>query len=317
MISLPWDNCSYQSYIITYLSYDRILCVSIVVLGFFVLYIILRTIISNSESKDNGSPNNKITDFKIEDKSLPKIVSNYSDEESLFLGNIQFKDDSLMITLSLSEDKKVETDVSYRIVSKEKINSTFEKKDFVNTPVNLGKREFNFLIDEYKNIYLSEQLDDESKIYLITETKNRYIEYVKDWLESNKKIPKSHLNLVNRSSVDSRFNFIFQEKETKLTHKIEINSNYEIQEFQSDINIDMRNNGVSKNELKEMFYSHGLEIELQLINEDWSLVEGGKVEEVYDELLEIAIDKLEKIRKKAPEYIKNKWRGGINKKMDD
>jgi len=317
MTSLPLDHSSYPSYIITYFSYERILCVSIVILGFFVLYIILRTTLSNSENEVTASQNNKITDFKIDDKPLPKIISKYSDEESLFLDHIEFKDGSLRITLSLSEDKKVETDVFYRVVSKEEINSKFEKKDFVNTPVNLSKREINFLIDEYKNIYLLEKLDGESKIYLITETKNHYIEYAKDWLESNKKIPKSHLNLVNRSSVDSRFNFVFQDKVKKLTHKIKIDSNYEVQEYQSGTDINMKISEVSQNELKKLFYSHGLEIELQLVNEDWSLVEGGKVEEVYDELLENAIDKLENIRKEAPEYIKNKWSGHINKKMDN
>ncbi|MFW6196666.1 MAG: glutamate-cysteine ligase family protein, partial [Thermoplasmatota archaeon] len=266
---------------------------------------------------DEKSFRHNICDFRSKGKTLSEIISDHEKDECIILDDLSLKEDFLDITIK-NEDQLSEN-VSFSYSTKDEINKRYDNKSIISEPIELNtEKDVNkFLIDEYENLYLLEKTGKDSKIYQITRSEDPYLERSKNWLEASQNLRKSKLKLIERDQNDCILDFIFQDLEDRLYHLISMDLKYNIVNY--NVSNDLNNNIYEKNqdELTELPYSHGLEIELQLVKEDWSLIEGNRIENFYEVLLEKARKKLEMLRKDAPDYIKNNWRGEIKKDIDD
>lgn len=303
------------------LTLERLISAAVVMIGFVLLYFILRARLlkSNSDKQVKERNDRNIRYFEPKKKRFSNILKDYKDEDHVFIHKLILDNECLELEIVTSDGKNSNEYVIYNYQTKAEISNRYEEKDTVSKPIKLplNKKEYRFLIDEFKNIYLEERCIDSSKLYKITEIDEPNFEYAKDWLESSKNIDTSKVELLEKEKVDKTINFLLQDTENKSNHIICMDKQYQILEYEEtrEFNPSIQENNY--NDLINLPFSHGLEIELQLVKEDCSLIEGGKIEKVYDKILEKARKKLEHLRKRSPEHIKDVWNGDIRKDMDD
>ncbi len=252
---------------------------------------------------------------------IDELYKEFPDAESVALKKVTYEDRKMIGVFliersdSLLKHREIEHRFLTRTEIKEKgeIGSIGSISDIEKERLYKGSVEF--LVDEYKNIYLKSG----DKIKNISPEKVKREDMIsqgREWVSSTQNIDLDRLKIKNISSDEQVLVLLLDEKGSDEDHYLVIEEGVGVLEYKKTSS-QVFSDEKEKSELTHLEFTHGIEVELQVIKDDWSWVDGNQMTIVFEEILNGAGEKLARLRDEASPLIQSKWTGKIETDEDD
>ncbi|MFW5952664.1 MAG: hypothetical protein ACOCSJ_00725 [Candidatus Natronoplasma sp.] len=265
--------------------------------------------------------------YKGKGEQIQQVFKNLtgSDEciENLMIKKISKKGEGLTGVFLVGDPQKrlVLKDLKHEFVAKKEL----EKKEI--KELDLSEIEFRdspresreFLVDEYDDIYLKTK-DDIKKICSKNVKKKEIVVKAKKWIKVLAQKEKMSLEIDEFYESNGTFKVGISEKKEDRSHRFIIDENGVIHEYTNE-NLDNTDSSsdddfTSDSGYSKLPFSHGIEVELLVVKEDWDWIEGEQMAIVFEEILDDAQKKIANIKNQADPLVRKKWSGITEIKED-
>lgn len=260
---------------------------------------------------------------------IEEIKNNNQEAEDVVLRKIHWEKGSLIGRFLIKEEKNLlkTKKLCFERVAREEIKSEveisgkegwipLESVDFFDTKI---------LVDEYSSVYLLFKDSNDQRIFKIIEpqdivdTSTTDLETsVKHWLSKITDIDEYDLVTIEKKIDDKNPSFLISDpSESDKDHFITTSKNGEILNYEliHSSKVDITED--EKKEPTKLPFSHGIEVELQVVNEEGCWIDGNQMSVVFKEILREAKKKISNLKGEADFTILQKWSGDIKIEKDD
>jgi len=234
--------------------------------------------------------------------------------ENLIIKKIFKKGDRLAGVFLVEDPQKrlVLKDLEHEFLAKQELRKKEVKKiDLSEIKFQDPSRETEkFLVDEYDNIYLKTK-DDIKKICSKNVRRKEIVSKAKKWIKFLAQKEKMSIEIDEFYDNNGTFTLIISEKKRAHSHRFVIDENGAIHEYSN------RNTGnkdsppddypATDSGYSKLPFSHGIEVELLVVKEDWDWIDGKQISIVFEEILDDAEEKIASMRSQADPLVKKKW----------
>ncbi len=200
----------------------------------------------------------------------------------------------------------------------EKSQKIIEEKDISQIDVEkILEDDPGLLVDGSDDLYLDftdHILKIKSKDYDEKDT----VRKLKQWLCSVSDVDFKDLEMIDKDQnfEDAVINVLLSEDDEEKNHLLRAKSSGEILDYERTRTQTIIDDTGDISHTKLPF-SHGIEVELQVVKDDWSWVDGEMMSYVFREILESARDQINSSKREAVPLIQNRWDGRAEIQKDD
>lgn len=275
------------------------------------------------KTKTDNEEKIKINPYQREESSLTKAVKelkeNYENTDNIELLDIYWKKNNLVAIFSIGIDtsKIIKKRVEHEFIPREEIFK-FEDKS---TQLDLNDLDFQtqdkarVLIDEFANIYLRKG-DIVKKMDNSDQKIDELIERGKNWICSTQESLDDPSNLALEELILEDYFIKFEDLEGR-EHHINLHKRTGVKKYRiKDQDTTNEDDEFWTQKYTELPFSHGIEVELQVIDRDGTWIDGKQMSAVFLSFLQKACEQTSRLWNNAPEPVKRKWNGKVRRKPD-
>lgn len=255
------------------------------------------------------------------DDAIKDIKERYDSAERIQLINIYNKDKNAVALFRVndSRSKIIKKRVKKSIISRKELKERFDVEVSLD-PLDLNllsveSSDFDVLLDEFENIYL--RIGKKSK-HIVSDTirKEELLDRAVKWINNNEKDGKENLELTLKDTKihDATLNARFSDKENK-EYLIQLDDKKGVKTYEKTISTEKENEN-SLEGYTQLPFSHGIEVELQVVGEDWRWLEGKQMAAIFINILGKSLERISSSRVDAPDLVKDRWNGRVKIKKD-
>ncbi|MFW6144719.1 MAG: glutamate-cysteine ligase family protein, partial [Candidatus Natronoplasma sp.] len=175
-----------------------------------------------------------------------------------------------------------------------------------------------FCVDEYKTVYARKE-DSYHKISSSSADAERkaLISKAKTWITASDEVEREDLKIKNIFHEKDRTQILLTERERTRDHLLMMERDFTIKRYRRIEDSSFLLPGEENQGLTRLPFTHGIEMELQVVKKNWDWVEGGQMAIVFQEILNDSRRKIAGLRNTAEENIQKKWKDDVVIKEDD
>ncbi len=266
-----------------------------------------------------------VKNYETGGKSLTAIIDDlyreFSDAEKVILKKVTYEEKRLIgVFLIQRSDRLLEhREINHSILTRNEIESEGEIGEIESISDIERDRLYHgtieFLVDEYKNVYVKSG-DTIKNVSSEKVRRQNIISQGREWVGFTQNIPLNRLRIKNISSEENKLILLLGEENSIEDHRLVIKEGKGVIEY-NKTDSQMFSHEKEGPEFSELEFTHGIEVELQVIKKDWSWVDGNQMTIVFEEILNGALEKLRMSREEAPPLVRRKWTGKIETGEDD
>ncbi|MBS3817278.1 MAG: hypothetical protein KGY76_06925 [Candidatus Thermoplasmatota archaeon] len=300
-----------------------ILLLLLFAIAIFFLFLLLIYLHRRSSPSDKTEPNKKEhvpstppqksnVSKKKRGNSYSRIIETLREEypraDEIGLKKVKIKGDRLVgiFFIELDETLLKYRDIKYRFLSKREIDheESMGKEEDLSKLIN--RKDPRFFVDEYKSVYLGIS-DSIKRIHLGQIERKDIISDIKKWISLNREVETNRLIIKNIFNDGGMFTVLLVEKDAELEHYVVAEENGGMIEYNVTCGQSSYHEEKDLSELTELPFTHGIEIELQVVRENWRWVGGDQMTIVFEEILNEARGRISRLRNEADDLIRKKW----------
>lgn len=262
--------------------------------------------------------------WKSSGRSYHRVISElheeFSGSNSIGLKSVKIVEDRLVGIFFVEHESKTlqYRDIEYDFISR--FEMTLEEVDEPRDTSSLLQEEddtdTHFLVDDHRCVYLKTS-DSYHKISSSSEeTKRKHmISRARSWVSSNCRAKKEKLHVKNTVHEGDATKFLMSDADLSRDHYLVMEGG-EVKDYRK-LDDDFFQKSKDSSYLTELPFTHGIEVELQVIKENWEWVDGNQMGIVFEEVLDHSRKKIAELRYDAGDEIQRKWKGDVVIKEDD
>ena len=277
----------------------------------------------NTGKREDGLENDEKADVQIggkknTDQVLKELEKGYPEAKNIFLKNVivQGKDLIGFFLVECSDEPLRTRSLKYRYLSRREIGDkqkTIEKGSLPDIENTTKAKGFEFFLDEFKNIYV----ETEERLIRISAERDDLVSRAKRWLVSVQEAEYHNLDIKDIYRKEEGLFLLMEETGSEKKHHILIDKDEGIKSYEkAKISAGSANTSNTIEDPKLPF-THGIEVELQVVKNDWRWVEGDQMSLVFQQILKSARKKIRGLRASSTTLISDKWSGEVQIEEDD
>jgi len=260
-------------------------------------------------------------------RSYPRIIqelkNGFPEAHRIGLERVKMVDDRLVGVFFIESENRTlrYRDVAYELRLKDEIPSSKDIEDLsellsVSKGVDTKVPEVSFFVDEYQQVYLKNK--GSYRKIPSTEAERRFQLFeARSWISENCGLARNELRLKNSIQEGDKFTFLFEDEKGVSDHEIVMDEKGRVQKYGKTKEDALASRNGAVPDLTELPFTHGIEIELQVVKEDWKWVEADQMAIVFKEILNRSRKKISVLRNEVSGEIQKKWMGTVEIKKDD
>ncbi len=262
------------------------------------------------------------------DKVVKGLNIEYPKAKSIGLKKANMTDGRLVGVFFIQEKNKIlkYREIDYKFVSRREIEK--DKRDICDRKeswkVDFKDKNYDevsttpmLYVDEYRRVYLKEE-----KRYRVISTpsidenrKNKILK-AKKWINLNCGVDLDKLGVKNTFHKGGYYQFLIEEDNQVSDHYFMIDDTgvEDYKKIEKESLSLYRDKTLKHNRLP---FTHGIEIELQVVRKDWRWLEGSQMSIIFEEILDDARKKISELKNSAKKFIQRKWKDDVFIQEDD
>ncbi len=248
------------------------------------------------------------------------LREDFPDAQNITLKKVKVDGKNLIGTFHIqSEDSLLQQKmIRYGLISRREIEGV-EKKDKSDALSRLDKEvHVEFYQDEFDTIYLEK---GSNFLQLPNDDRERkdVISQAKSWISFNCCVNKEDISVNSIFHQDGTFTILLEEYNAERDHYLVVEKEEEsrVKEYRKIGSQDHLEGKRELEHLTKLPFTHGIEVEIQVVKDDWRWVDGDQMAIVFEEILNGARNKIALLRNRADKSIQAKWSGDVVIKKDD
>ncbi|MEF8874604.1 MAG: glutamate-cysteine ligase family protein [Candidatus Thermoplasmatota archaeon] len=262
---------------------------------------------------------------KCYSRIIEELQEEFPEADHIGLERVKMVEDRLVGVFFIESENRTlrYRDIEYKFVLRAEINSSEEVNHLEEelSGLSSGQKEIdahevNFFVDEYEQIYL--KINGSYKKISSTRAERGFLlAEARSWISANCSAARNELKIKNTVQEEDTFTFLFADENEVRDHQIVLDEKGSVLNYRKLDELPRQMSGVDRSDLTELPYTHGIEIELQVVKENWEWVEADQMAIVFKEILNRSRKKITNLRDGASSEIQNKWRSTVEIKEDD
>ncbi|MFP4001218.1 MAG: hypothetical protein ACLFSM_09155 [Thermoplasmata archaeon] len=270
--------------------------------------------------RDEESDVEKVTisRFEPEGENLQEVIDDLyvgpkgSDDPSI---EKIFKKDRKLIGLFLTrgrENRLISRELKYEAISQAELRESSKAVKNVDISLlgieNMREKFEGLFVDPYDNVYL-ETCEDIKKVSSNHIKRKEVLEKAKKWIEKVHRKNQLALEIENIYRKNGVFRTRIREKGGEERHRLVIEEDGNVREYSRGEHSSDNDENFDRDEYTELPFSHGIEVELQVVKDSWNWIDGEQMSIVFEQILDDAVEKIAEARNEVDPLVRDRWYG--------
>ncbi len=252
-----------------------------------------RNIIDDLRKRSPSARNVALKDVKVDEKDL--------------IGTFHIRGEDTLL-----EHRKLK----YRFISRREIDDVEKtEKGAALSKLDVKERP-EFYLDEYGAVYLQTPSTFTRLSSKDMERKD-VISRAKNWISFNCGPSRENISIKSIFHQEGLFTILLDEKGSERDHYLVVEKEEGVKEYKRVDSQDPLKEEKELEGLTKLPFTHGIELEVQVVKENWRWMDGDQMAIVFEEILSGARKKISELRREADKVIQAKWTEDVVIKEDD